>query len=399
MSERSEEKELKKVEKLPRRRQQQTLGVFSTLLCMTTLLGAYNFDADQNEQLADISEISLETIEDNQSNTSIIFSDGFNTIDANYLAKKLGPAVQQISGEHSNIESIYTGNSGPNPEQTAERIIEYAKENNITNISLFGYSIGGISTIKTALEIIRQSTDIVIDVIYLASTPDSIDSLRADKRELLEGITTFLASVPRSEHSSYIKFLVTLGFHKEDFMPGSDFWDSIQNFDAAEFVEQWDDAYKVVSNHERPNLSTLEQQINLARTNTAKDIKAIGDETTDENVPTIVYLKIDEPGSDNIVDNTAAANKYAEAAIKGGVPHVIISVQGSQHAEYYTEDSVKAYTDALVENQADVLASLDARNENNWPGYIAANADASTDNILGQLYLDLSKSDSEVAKR
>lgn len=387
MSERSEEKEFKKIENLPRRRQHQTLGAISTMLCFTAALGAYNFDADQNEQLANKSEISLETIQDNHSDTSLIFTDGFNTNNANYLARKLSPAVQVISGE-SNVESVNTGNSGPNPKLTAELIVDYAEKNDITHISLFGYSIGGISTIKTALEIIKQSKRIVIDVIYLASTPYSVNSLRPDKKELLEGLTSFLASVPRSEHSSYIKFLVTLGFHKEDFMPGSDFWDSIQNFDATSFAEQWDDAYKVVTNHERPNLSTLEQQINLTRTDMAKDIKAIGDMTTVYNVPTIVYMQIAKPGSDNTVDNAAAAAGYADATNKGGVPFVNSYVQGSQHAEYYTEDSVEAYKNGLLESQSQILASIDARNDEQWYSPLIADAGSPTDTTYPELRIN-----------
>lgn len=378
MSERSEEKELKKIENLPRRRQRQTLGAISTMLCFTAALGAYNFDAKENEQLANKSEISLKTIQDNQSDTSIIFTDGFNTNNANYLARKLGPAVQLIN-HGGNIESVATGNSSPNPKRTAELIIDYAEKNDITHVSLFGYSIGGISTIKTALEIIRQSKDVTIDVIYLASTPYSIDSLRPDKKELLEGLTSFLANVPRSEYSSYIKFLVTLGFHKEGFMPGSDAWESIQNFDTEEFSRQWDDAYKVVTNHERPNLSTLEQQINLARTDVGKDIKAIGDETTAANVPTVVYLLIAEPGSDNTVDNAAAATSYNTALLEAGVPGITVRVEGSQHAEYYTEDSITAYTNGLAENQSRILASIDARYEEEWHGPLTANAGPSTD--------------------
>lgn len=345
------------IQRISRKHRRRTLGAFSTLLCTTTFLSAYHYDATVNEQIANESSIYLKTIEDNNSDTTIIFSDGFNTINANYLAQKLGPSVQQIS-DGANIESIHTGDAAPDAEITAKLILEYADNNDIEHLSLFGYSIGGISTVKIAVEILKMSDDITIDAIYLASTPDSIDSLRQDKKDLISGLTEFLANIPRSEHSSYIKFLVTLGFHKEDFMPGEDLWTSLANFDADSFTYNWDDAYRIVSERKRPSLATLEQQLELARTDIARDIEAIGNETEDKNTPTIVYLKITEPGSDNIVNNAKSSKNICDAARKADVPCMIIDVEGSQHAEYYTDDSVQAYTSALSANQVRITDSI-----------------------------------------
>ncbi len=387
MSERSEKRYFKKLEQLPERRERKTIIAIAGLLCVSSLVTLYNVDADRNEALASLDEISLEPIQDNGGDSALIFGDGFNTTSADYLASKLGPAVLQIS-DKSDILSLHTENTAPNPRQTANVILDYTTTYNKDHLSLFGYSLSGNSILKTVPEIQKNPDAPVIDIVYLGSMPDSVDSLRPDKQALLEGLTTFLANTPRSERSSYIKFLVTLGFHKEDYMPGNTMWESLQNFNPEAFSYQWDDAYRTVTNRERPDLSILEQQINLARSDIRKDMEEIAKTSTPETVPTIVYLKISNPGTDAIVNNDIAAENVCNAAKDAGVPCIIVEIAGGQHAEYYTPEAVQAYTDALASNKSEILASVDSRRYRYGP--VISEAGSQESNFP---FIDLQKDD------
>ncbi|HWT40693.1 MAG TPA: hypothetical protein VN081_05515 [Dongiaceae bacterium] len=347
---------LKKQERRFTRRRRFPLKFGAAAIITSSLLHAYLSDVYENEQREQSVQVSLKSINDNpESTSSNAFIAGFNSLDANFLTRKLGPAVMQVS--RGDLDSVNVGDAPPNPKAIAEKIIEHAKENNLDEVSLFGYSLGGIETIKAAVQI-AENSGIRIKAIYLASTPHDIESLYPDRRNLLSGLTTALSWVPYSEHSTYVQFLLTLGFNIDDFMPGSDLADRITHFDGQTFWSdaqyQWDTAWE----HKSPSVATLEYQIDLARTDVRSDIKQLAEATQNNVTPTIVYLRIARPGLDYVVENDKASSQYCDDAREVHIPCIIVSVRGSSHDEYYTTQSVNAYNDALRVNKNEIVQSF-----------------------------------------
>lgn len=341
-----EQKLVSKFEKQKRRRLRATLSSYAVSLSVAIGTHAYMTDVTENMHEQHDVKMSVETIQEVDSDYFTTFSNGFFSLDANSLAEKIGPAVQQVIP--SSIESLNAGDAARDPAEIAQNIIKYAEENNKTSVSLFGYSVGGIETLKAAVKIIHES-DLRIDLIYLAATPDSLESLQPEKRLQQDIFTSALTLIPWSEHSDYVKFALTMGISTDSFVHND-------TFDPAAFGRTWERVWNEVEEEKHPSTSTLEYQINLAKSDIRKDIHMLA-ESEGTYTPPLIYLRIPH---DSTVSSQAGEKicAYAEEVF---IPCVVIDLQSenftTHHDLYYTDESVAVYEETLA-NAKDTIRDL-----------------------------------------
>jgi hypothetical protein len=313
-----------------------------TALALTTVFGIneYMRDTHQNQANENKVKVTIQTIEKVAGSSAIIVADGFNSLGGNYVATKIGPAVQQV--DNGSLAPLTMGDAPPSSNEVANTAVEYTETENVSELSLLGYSVGGDELLQAAPEIIEKS-NAQIRTIFLGSTPAGLESLRPEKQQIINALAQVLSYIPWSEDSTYVKKLVSFLLRANTFLPQDENPFEINWVNAG---TAWNDAAAEVASNARPGISTLEYQIGLAKSNVEDAIRGIAEssETANKVVPTIVYLLIE---NDDTVDNVKAADTMGLLCEKYGVPFIIITVQ-SQHSHYYTDESVASYNQELA---------------------------------------------------
>lgn len=327
-------------ERKQRSRLRATLAGY--VLTLTTALGmnAYMSDVIENMYNESADGISVASITPDNTDSFALFSNGFYSKNADVLAEKLGPAVQQIMP--ASLESLHGGDTFRDPNEIARIIIEYAEANEKTSVSLFGYSVGGIETLKAAAPLLKDSK-ITVDMLYLAATPSSIESLQPDKQLQQDALIKALTLIPYSEHSDYVKFGISMILSKDNYI-------SENGIDTEVFKHNWERLWHEVKAKVQPSVSTLEYQIGLAKSNVREDVHALAD-NPHAYIPPITYLRI--PG-DTTVSARAGEDicTYAQEVL---IPCTIIDLESetfqTSHERYFTGDSAALYTESLVRHK------------------------------------------------
>ncbi len=323
-------------------------------LALTTALNGYMADVHQNQAEERPVEVSLKSILNTNSDSSIYFADGLYSLDADFLTSKIGPAIDQVVD--STLKSISVGDAPPGSDEIADVVIEDVEEEATPRVSLFGYSVGGVEITESAPKIIAES-EATIDFIFLAHTPAGIDSLRPEKQFLINSLTQILSFTPWSESSDYVQKGVAFLFQANNYMPDGD----LLNIDFEAIPKSWENADREVTANERPGISTLEYQVKLAKSNISDDIRNIAEACikAGKAMPTIVYLF---NKNDDTVDNEKALKTIQAAAEKYGIPIKVVEVD-SNHSQYYTDSSVASYTQQIAAEIPDLLDSREAQEE------------------------------------
>lgn len=313
-----------------------------TTLALTTVFGLneYMRDTHQNQANESKVKVTIQTIEKVEGDSAIIVADGLNSLGGNYVATKIGPAVQQV--DNGSLAPLTMGDAPPSSNEVANTVVDYTETEKISNVSLLGYSVGGDELLQAAPEIIEKS-NAQVSTIFLGSTPAGIESLRPEKQQTISTLAQVLSYIPWSEDSTYVKQLVSFLFRANTFLPQDD---NPFEINWANVGPAWNDAAAEVASNARPGISTLEYQIGLAKSNVEDAIRGIAEssETANKVVPTIIYLLIE---NDDTVDNVKAADTMRLLCEKYGIPFIIIKVR-SQHSQYYTDESVASYNQELA---------------------------------------------------
>lgn len=340
-----------RAEKQSKYRNIKTISGYVLSLTVVTGINGYAVDIHENMALASESQVTIETIQEGDNESSLLSIGGYGSNNANTLADKVGPAIQQI--ETSSLESIRIGETAPSPKEIAEKAIAFAESTGKKEISLLGHSLGGIEAIRAAVEIIQEA-GIRVKVIYLAATPSNMNTLRPERVQQLNALATVLSYVPYGEHSKYVKGLLSLASLKDNYMPGDDLFESLNSFNSEAFFNNLDLAGNIAESKDSPSVSVIEYQLSLARTDIRQDIKKLAEASQDQPMPTIVYLKTTD---DTVVDTEKASKEICEAARENDIPCIIIPVE-TEHDRFYTKSAVSAYTEALADSQGRIRSSI-----------------------------------------
>lgn len=321
------------------RRMMGRIAIAATMIA-TSIIGSYMENVHENEAREAAAQISLQEILKGDGVSETYYGDGFNIKKSTYLTEKLGPIVQQV--DPGGAKAINSGDAVLSPSDVAENVKEDVKINNFNSVSFVGESLGGRMVLSAAAEFSQNSTT-PIKAIFLGSTPANMDCIQPSARSYLNTLTSFVAPIPYSEHSDWVKFGVTVAMHKDQFAPGNDFLSSLKNFDVQEFGSSVSDSWQLVQDRERPDISMLESQISLAKSNIEDDIAKIAHGKSGYK-PTIIYWQLE---GDQTVDNEKSAKIITELGKKYGITVIVVPITVGGHGMYGEPDVNLDYKHSL----------------------------------------------------
>jgi methionine salvage enolase-phosphatase E1 len=330
--------ELKALDNLEKRRKRRTkmAGALGALaLSLPIVTNAYWADVDENRQEQAEAAISINVIReasDEDDTSATIFIDGFNTYDADYFTKTIGPTAEPvIEGEQW---SLGYNNAILSRENIYTSILEMAKKRNKTNISIFGYSMGGIIAAEATCDIVKNS-DVEVDLLTMMHTPDGYKGLRENQKKEL-GIGQWLASnVPGAIDSSAVRFAGALAYYKFDF----------------------DKAMGQFNAPKRASMQLLSEQVyKIDQFDMLDELECISKEKDTKRMPTILALGTGAPGYDYMVNDTVSLENYEKYSDETDLPLFTYRVPGAIHSLYYK--TVKEYTSIFQEASKPVNQSI-----------------------------------------
>ncbi len=335
----------KKVEKRGRR----YLGATAIILALSTIAGYWG-DVRINEQAEETAEIGINAIddplEDSGENSAVIFLDGFRTYDANIITTALGPGVQAI--DDGELWSISYGNAPLDSSEISQKIANLAEEEAIDNVTIVGYSTGGIIGADVMRDLVLDS-ELIVDKIIPISTPNGVGGLRQSRQEELE-ILKVVAKIPGAEHSTYLRFLGEMIFRNDRYNYGTidqrwnNFWHTARevrsDINEKKFPGTWlivDQAFAIAD-------ADFENTFNeIVRYNTTKPN------------PVVVNLITEDP-YDYMVNNAKSSKSICEAAGKAGLQCFVYDVPGAIHT--MPAKSKEAYSATLLKAESAINSAV-----------------------------------------
>jgi len=342
--ERLERKSQKKIE----RRGRRNLGALALLTTTALGLSLYWADVHENQQIEETASTDVdflyEPLDEANSDSAVVFMDGFGTYDADILTKYLGPVVQQaVDGE---LWSVSYGNAPLNAENITRDIIELAEERDIDRVSLVGYSAGGIISMQVAEDLLEQ-TDLKVEAIIPISTPDGTNGLRPARQEEMKAID-WLGYIPGSAYSTGVRQVGEMYFRRDQFTEG----DPVQNWN--NFWKVWNIVGDAIEDERIPGTWLLvDQVLAISNANLEARLDAIGDVESTQQKPVIMYLGTAKPGYDYMVDDNTSSENICSYADKAGLQCYIYDVPGAIHTrpDLKNEEYMQTVADATDEIQ------------------------------------------------
>ena len=294
--------------------------------------------SEETQKLVDLE--AIEALKKLNAKSSIFYLAGFDTVDGSVYGERVSPALHQIvPGED---ESINYGEAPLNPEEIGEQIIELAKSQNKTRISLAGNSLGGIITLQTALYIMENS-DLEIDAIFNNATPNGSKGLRPETKKDLATMMDWLEKIPESKYSDAARTFATIAQESPRFTDG----DLSENI--SDFITVYNETRESINEKRRPGMWLLVDQA-LAVTNADLQdiINRIGALRGTKHIPYLVNFRPTDAADDAVVDVANSSEEVCGYAITAGVQCSIAFVEGQRHTSY--DFNTDAFAEALAAN-------------------------------------------------
>ncbi len=333
------------------RRSRRTLGGIALGVSLATGIGALNHDIQSNKELQATSSPTVEVmIEPSDSTTEIPleFLHGIGTINANPLARYIGPAAQEMIG--GEVWSVGYNNAHLDERVTAGKIVTQANERGITHVQLVGYSGGFIMATKVARIIAEESSLQVVGISGI-SAPDGFETVREEHVEAVE-LLNVLDIFPDLAYSTPVRKLGELAFRSDRYLEDG-------QVDIGKLWRTWDEINEVVDTNKLPGTWLILDQLALIETaNIAADLQAISRASPTRLRPVISYFGTAQPGIDAVVDDAKAAQAICGYAHKAGMDCHHFVVPGAVHMR--VDVGTEAYREVFAAAHAPVQASMEA---------------------------------------
>lgn len=269
---------------------------------------------------------SIEQSDDELNQTGIVFIDGFGGQNGSWAARSLeSPITSMVEGD---LLALEQDKDGISIKAVAREIANYAEQKQLTSLSLYGYSLGGVQAIKVAA-ILRDTYGITVPFIFLDRVPSSGDMIKKKLR------------------GQAIAFLDTVNaFH----IKGTDIGIDIEYsrilrglFNAASPND--------ISHLNNSSTPFIIDQLSMGMTaNTDADIAELASDELPQ--PVMVYISSPHPEKDYFVDLTGSEEEFRQSAIDAGLDFVTISVD----AIHSRPDLSQPEYQAAYESMADELS-------------------------------------------
>jgi hypothetical protein len=362
-----DKKYAKKLEKKYKRRYTLPIKLGTTVLAISSVTNAYWADVAANRAEQAAADVSInvigEPIDADNAHKATLLIDGFNAYDADYLTKKIGPSVQQVAdGE---LWSLSYNNAILNREKIYESIVQMVEDHNIENLTIAGYSMGGVIATEAASDIVTKSST-EVDSLILMHTPDGYDGLRDyQKKEL--GISEWIARwVPGAIDSSWVRFIGELYFYRDDYTEGElkEWWDIIHNSDVVfsnieNFITTFGSVSERFNEPKRTSMQLLSEQVfKIVHSDIKKEFEVMAEQRGEKQMPVAMYLDIGKPGYDYMVKGQLSSHNIEEYSEETGIQFSSHLVPGAIHSQYYRtiDEYTRVFTEASESVKLDVQA-------------------------------------------
>lgn len=329
----------KKLEAKLRRRSRLPLKIAAAALAFATIDTAYWSDVNENRAEQAAAEVTINVIgkplDEANSTKATVFIDGFNTYDANYLAKSVGPAVQQVAdGE---LWSLSYNNAILNRKKIYETIVDLAKERGIESVSVAGYSMGGIIAVEAASDIIVNSS-IEVNSIDLMHTPDGSDGLQPYQKKELGFAQNLAEWVPGAIDSSWVRFAGELYFYKNNYTKGQfKDWDIAHNTgvlidNAYRFTRTFGSILEKFDNPKQASMQLLTEQVyKINQFDMLDELKKITEHRKEKQMPVVIYLGME---ADSLVKDELTAENFYKYTHATDIDYFSYTVPDAVHSQY-----------------------------------------------------------------
>jgi len=336
-----------KLEKKLKRRSWLSQKIAALALIIASIGTPYWADVESNRAEQAAAEVSInfigDPIDEANAHKAIILVDGFNTFDADYLTKIIGPAVQQLSD--GKLMSLGYNNALLGRESILKEILKMAKENDIDTLSFVGYSMGGIVAIEAAADVVSKS-DINVNLITPMHTPDGFDGLRPNQKKELGFIQLLADWVPGAVDSSWIRFGGELYFYKDNYTKGTfKDWDVANNVEVVtdnigRFGRTAASIWETVNDPEHASMKLLtEQGFKIGEFDMSREMKTIAKASEEKQTPLLMYVRM---SNDALVNDEGSSEGFRQDAYDNNVKFYSYYVPDAIHSQYY--NSVDEYT-------------------------------------------------------
>jgi len=316
----------------------QKLAAFA--LIIASIATPYWTDVESNRAEQAAAEVSINFIgnpidEANEDN-AIVFIDGFNTSNADYFTKIIGPAVQQLSD--GKLMSLGYNNALLGRESILKKTLETLKKDGIKTVSFVGYSMGGIVAIELAADVVTHS-DINVNLITPMHTPNGFDGLQPNQKNELGFIQLLADWVPGAVDSSWIRFAGELYFYKDNYTKGTfKAWDIVQNVgvigdNIGRFSRTASSVWATVNDPEHASMKLLtEQGFKISEFDMSKEMETIANQSDEKQTPLLMYVRM---SNDALVNDEGSSEGFREDAYDNGVRFYSYYVPDAIHSQYY----------------------------------------------------------------
>lgn len=288
------------------------------------LLSGYWGDVQENktEQASAYIDIDVAYEPESDTDSAMIFLNGFGTIDADPIEKYQGPATQLLGD--SERWSVDYGDAVLNPQSIVNRIIDMAEERGIDTISIYGRSIGGKIGAEVVLGLMESGGPFV-DKIIFNLTPDGIDTLQPEKREQF-GALDIVTAIPGAQYSSYVRELGEI-ISRHDYYDQGTLQERIDKF-----FKVRNDVQQGLANNRLPAMALLVDQASVVTNiNLESIINKIGEASDTGRRPVLVYIANSDISTDPIVNTDKASENICEYAKESELECYIFYVKNDVH--------------------------------------------------------------------
>lgn len=293
-----------------------------------TLASLYSLDVAQGKEALNGSKSAIIPVSIDQSpstkSSAIVVSAGLGNLNSYYTA-----AALPVYAESGNVWAMRYNNNGINVDTVAEKLIEEANANQITELSFSGHSMGGLIDLEVARRVYESQSPIIVPYIILDSTPASIEAVRPDVRSDGYTMARALSYIPGARYSSAVRFIAEEAARFDQFKDfGEPFF-----IDPAKFVNITERVIKdKFLRNDVASISLLESQFKFILASGAEnDIRALGKDNGKPK-PILVYMRPEDSSADQTVDNDFSQRQVGEYAQAAGLTLIVVKVAGIGHA-------------------------------------------------------------------
>ncbi|GEM_PF-4758062 len=257
-----------------------------------------------------------DALDESYADQTTVYIDGFAGHDGSWITTKMTPAIQ--AAHDTNTAALEYDRAGISVPEIAQRIADLAERDDLSSVSLHGYSIGGMLTLETAA-ILQEKYNIPVDRIFLDQSPSSAATIKTSVRN---PATTVFVDIMGTAN--------TFGLELEYSGIIRGIFDMVSADKAA---------------HLKQSTTKLMRDQFIYGVNT--DVRQSFDRLSQSSPhrPMIIYLSSTSPHRDYMVDLVASETDYHNLAKKYGFDFVPIYVDDAIHSR--PDLTIDAYEAAM----------------------------------------------------